>query len=107
MVLRPSIASASRSPTSSWYWTTRTDATENGTRGLLHRFPPADLNEERLTELAAAAAEVRAGNGDGSARVDEVLFRVSLAARRGDLETARERLSELGQIRLNQYNDER
>ena len=87
--------------------TTETDATEKGARGLLHRFPPSDLNEERLTELAAAAAEVRAGNGDGSARVDEVLFRVSLAARRGDLETARERLSELGQIRLNQYNDER
>ena len=83
------------------------DAAENGPLGLLHRFPPSDLNEERLAALAAAAAEIRADSESGSARVDEVLFRLSLSARRGDLETARERLSELGQMRLNQYNDER
>jgi anti-sigma regulatory factor (Ser/Thr protein kinase) len=83
------------------------DAAEKGTLGLLHRFPPSDLDEKRLGALAAAAAEIRADSEVGSARVDEVLFRVSLAARRGDLETARERLSELGQMRLNQYNDER
>lgn len=83
------------------------DATGKGTWGLLHRFPPSDLNQERLAALAVAAAEVRVDSEGGSARVDEVLFRVSLAARRGDLETARERLSELGQMRLNQYNDER
>lgn len=84
-----------------------TDAVDAGPSGILHRFPPSDLNEERLPELAAAAGEVRANGGGGSARADEVLFRVSLAARRGDVDTARERLSELGQMRLNQYNNER
>ena len=83
------------------------DTGEEGTWDLLNRFPPSDLNEERLAALAAAAGDARADSEGGSARVDEVLFRVSLAARRGDLETARERLSELGQMRLNQYNDER
>jgi signal transduction histidine kinase len=83
------------------------DTTGEGTWDLLHRFPPSDLNEERLAALAAAAGDARADSEAGSARVDEALFRVSLAARRGDLETARERLSELGQMRLNQYNDER
>ena len=74
---------------------------------LLHRFPPSELDTEQLHELAVAAGEVRATSEGGSALVDEMLFRVSLTARRGDLETTRERLTELGQMRLNQYNDER
>jgi hypothetical protein len=74
---------------------------------LLHRFPPSELDTEHLQGLAAAVGETRATSKEGSALVDEMLFRVSLAARRGDLETTRERLSELGQMRLNQYNDER
>ncbi len=83
------------------------DVADEAILDLLHRFPASDLNEERLPALAAAAGKVRADGEGGSARADEVLFRVSLAARRGDLETARERVSELGQMRLNQYNDER
>ncbi|MFP4372808.1 MAG: ATP-binding protein [Spirochaetaceae bacterium] len=79
--------------------------------GLLKRFSPDALDRDQLPELAAVATELRGRaadpGADAGAQVDEVLFRISLAARRGDLEAACRRLSELGQMRWNEYNDER
>ncbi|MFP4066429.1 MAG: ATP-binding protein [Spirochaetaceae bacterium] len=64
---------------------------------LRARFPVQTLEASRLAELADVVRDLRATAGDAlSGRRSEVLFRLALAARRGDVTTARRLLGQLG-----------
>lgn len=75
-------------------WQQRAGCLSMETERLLERFDSQRLEASRLAELAEVARTTRGTEGnDGHA--DEILFRISLTARRGDLAGARERLLEL------------
>lgn len=101
----PKVADATAEPTS-----------EEAAASLLERFSPESLEAAKLPEVAEAARRAREDSAGRGGRVEEILFRLTLAARRADLDAARALLSELdgqgatrriGQTEQFQYNDER
>jgi hypothetical protein len=89
---------------------------EEAAASLLERFSPRSLEAAQLQEVAEAARRARESSAGRGGRVEEILFRLTLAGRRADLDAARALLSELdgqdagrriGQTDQFQYNDER
>jgi two-component sensor histidine kinase len=70
--------------------------TEEAARALVERFAPDALEAHHLDDLAAAARRAREDSEGLGGRVEEMLFRLTLAARRGDLDGSRELLSKIG-----------
>jgi PAS domain S-box-containing protein len=65
---------------------------------LLSWFPVDGIDAAQLDELAAETRKLREAGGTADPRVDELLFRLSLAARRKNLEATEALLRELAEV---------
>ncbi len=83
----------------------RSSSESSAAAEMLFELSLGEIDASNVSRIGSAARELRESGvsaSNGGARLDETLFRVSLAARRGDVEAVRKLVSDLHDLRSKQ-----